>query len=227
LRTPITNLKIRQHLLRRQPDQVDVHLPVIARETDRLSHIIDDLLSLSRMDQGRVELDLQPVDLNQLAQQYVDDRTPLAQQRELTLRFVGTPGLPRVRADEGMLGQALSILLTNALNYTPAGGTVTVEVRDCRQGPDPWGCVAVSDTGPGIQPEEMPQLFERFFRGSAAEITRSRGTGLGLAILKEIITRHGGRVEVESEGIPGKGAVFLLWLPCGGAPAAGEAAQRG
>ncbi len=120
-----------------------------------------------------------------------------------------------MRADVDLLGQALSILLTNALNYTPAGGTVEVQVgmRDVEG--ELWGTLAMIDDGPGIAPEDQPHLFERFYRGRAAKTTKAPGTGLGLAILKEIIDQHGGRVEVHSTGIPGEGTRFTLLLPPG------------
>lgn len=211
LKTPITNLKLRQYLLAAQPGQVDVHLPVLRRETERLEVIIENLLFLSRLDQGRVRLRLVAVDLNALAGQYASDRQTLAASHELTLRVDLRPGLPTVRADSGLLGEALSVLLTNALNYTPGGGTVTIHTcLDAAAGQVGFG---VSDDGPGIPPEEHPSLFKRFFRGTAGLESGMSGTGLGLAIVQEIVERHQGHVEVVSSGVPGEGATFTIWLP--------------
>ena len=115
-----------------------------------------------------------------------------------------------------MIGEALSVLLTNALNYTPQGGRVEV-VTQGRHGDDgSWSGISVIDTGPGIPPLEMPHLFERFFRGSAAYKSGAPGTGLGLSIACEIVEQHQGKIEIKSEGIPGKGAEFTIWLPTNG-----------
>jgi signal transduction histidine kinase len=114
-----------------------------------------------------------------------------------------------------MLGQVLSILLTNALNYTPDGGKVTIRVEMREEDGRSWGGFSVSDTGPGIPPEEQPRVFTRFFRGQSAHSTKVSGTGLGLAIAKEIVDRHRGQIEVDSTGIPGEGTTFRVWLPLG------------
>jgi signal transduction histidine kinase len=213
LRTPITNLKLYQGLLAAHPDEIDEHLAVLRRETDRLNHIIEDLLRLSRIDQGRIELNLTTLDVNALTGQYVADRQPLAEAKGLALAFAGQPDLPLVRGDEGLLGQALSILLTNALSYTPEGGEVTVSTQRKPLPQKQWVGFSVSDNGPGVTLEEQSQLFQRFFRGNAGRASNTPGTGLGLAIVKEIVQRHQGRIDVVSEGVPGKGATFSVWLP--------------
>ncbi|NDJ79087.1 MAG: PAS domain S-box protein, partial [Chloroflexi bacterium] len=218
LRTPITNLRLREHLLAAQPERLATHLDVIQRETNRLETLIEDLLALSRLDQERVTLAFAPTDLNTLVTEYVTDRQPLAQQKALTLRYEVAPELPPVRADRGLVGQVLSILLTNALNYTPAGGEVVVRTQvqpaanHAGEGAREAG-FAVLDTGPGIPREEQPRLFTRFFRGEAAHELGISGTGLGLAIAHEIIERHAGRITVHSTGMPGDGTIFEVWLP--------------
>lgn len=212
LRTPITSLKLNLHLLAHRPEKWEQYFPVIRRETDRLAFIIDDLLRLSRLDQGRVEFEFGPVNLNALAAQYVEDRKPMAEGRGITLRFEGDPRLLPIEADEGLLGQVLSILLANALNYTPAGGNVTVSTEFIA-GKQAQAVLRVSDTGPGISAEEQTQLFRRFFRGAVGQASGMPGTGLGLAIAWEIVQRHRGHITVESEGIPGRGTTFSVFLP--------------
>jgi signal transduction histidine kinase len=107
----------------------------------------------------------------------------------------------------------VSILLTNALNYTPAGGHITIR-SDRRQQPEQqWVGFQVQDTGLGITPADQNHLFERFFRGKVGQNSGAPGTGLGLAIAKEIMTRHDGCIEVQSSGIPGEGTTFTVWLP--------------
>lgn len=213
LRTPITNMVLREHLLRQRPEDWDQHLPVIERETVRLSHIIDDLLVLACMEQGTLEVNQVDIDLNQLTRQYITDRSVLAESQELTVVWQGAPTAPVVRADEGLLEQALSILTTNAFNYTPKGGKITVAVRLRQNETEQWAGIVVSDTGWGIAPDEIPHLFDRFFRGKAAHKSGAHGTGLGLAILKRIVDQHHGQIDVESDGIPGHGTTFSIWLP--------------
>ena len=116
-------------------------------------------------------------------------------------------------ADEGLLGQVLGSLLTNALNYSPQGSAITVGTSTRQQSGMSWVGISVSDNGDGITPDEMTHLFERFYRGVAGRESGQPGTGLGLSIVHEIVERHGGQVEVESEGLPSKGATFHVWLP--------------
>jgi signal transduction histidine kinase len=213
LRMPITNIKLYNYLLATQPDKLAVYLTTLQRETERLERLIDDLLYLSRLDQAEVTLHLMPVVLNSLVDIYIIDRTALAESRGLDLVFEKASDLPTVKADQVQIGQVLGVLLTNALNYTPAGGTVTVRTQAGEFEDKRWVGFSVSDTGPGISSQEQSSLFERFFRGKAGRESNLPGTGLGLAIAKELVDRHDGRIEVESEGVPGKGATFTVWLP--------------
>ncbi len=213
LRTPITSLKLNYRLIDMDPTNQPVYMERLGREIDRLNTLIEDLLRLSRLDQGQVKLDLAPVDLNELAARYVNDRTPLAGNKGLSLSFNGGSGLPPVQADEGLLGQVLSILLTNAINYTPSGGQIAVTTQTREADGTHWAGFCVSDTGPGIDPRDLPHLFERFFRGVVGRNSGIGGTGLGLSIAQEIAARHGGHIEIASEGKPGQGATFTVWLP--------------
>jgi len=144
---------------------------------------------------------------------FITDRTLLAQERGLELTFEPAHSLPAVSADQMLIGQALSILLTNALNYTPRGGEISVTTRAEERDGQESVVLRVRDTGPGIPVEEQPNLFQRFFRGRVGKDSDAAGTGLGLAIAHEIIERHHGQIEVSSAGIPGKGAMFSIWLP--------------
>ena len=213
LRTPITSLKLSHRLLEMDPAGREKYMGRLGREINRLNALIEDLLRLSRLDQGRVELKLQPVDINELAQQYVNDRTPLAESQGLTLLFEGDLDLSPAQADEGLIGQVLSILLTNALNYTPAGGRVTVSTLIESLNGKQWVGFSVSDNGPGITPDDLSHLFERFYRGKAGHNSGAPGTGLGLAIAQEIVERHHGRIAIQSEGVPGQGSRFTVRLP--------------
>jgi PAS domain S-box-containing protein len=215
LRTPISSLKLYHHLLEANPKKRSTYMERLARETERLEHIVEDLLYVSRLERGQIPLTLSPLDLNALVEQYATDRAPLAEEKGLGLTFERAPNLPAVQADEGLLGQALSTLLTNALNYTPAGGRVVVSALSEEHDGARWAGFRVSDTGPGIPPEEHPLIFQRFFRGSVGRGSGAPGTGLGLSIVREVANRHGGRVEMTSTGVPGEGAAFTVWLPVG------------
>ena len=213
LRTPITNLKLYHKLLTRNPVNQETYMSVLDRETERLRLLVESLLSLSRLEQDAVRLNLVACDLNALAEIYVDDRRTLAAERNLTLLCKPASPLPPSWADDDQIGQALSVLLTNALNYTPPGGAVIVATHQREVEEKSWVGISVSDNGPGVGSDEQPRLFERFFRGRAALDSGEPGTGLGLAIAHEIVKRHGGSIEAESEGVPGKGVTFTIWLP--------------
>lgn len=213
LRTPITSMKLNIALLSKTGQDTDELIGRIQRECNRLTRIIEDLLTLSRLEQNQVPLKLTWCNLTDVAQEYVGDRVPLAESHQLHLSLEQDPDLPLLEADRGLIGMALSVLLTNAFNYTPPGGLVEVRTRNRQAGGTGWAGISVRDNGPGISPAEQSQLFVRFFRGEAARQSRQPGTGLGLSIVKQILDRHHGQVEVESEGIPGKGTAFTLWLP--------------
>ncbi len=213
LRTPITNLKLYHRLLMTRPKDKDRYMVVIQRETARLEHIIEDLLMLSRLDRGKTQLDKQPFDLNQLIEEYVSDRESMASNRQLALTMECEPDLPLTVADRGLIGQVLSILLTNAINYTPEGGSITVRSEVLESDGKRWAGLHVIDSGPGIPLSEQRYLFDRFFRGKAGRESGMPGTGLGLAIVKEIIQQHQGTVEVASEGNAGEGTTFSVRLP--------------
>ncbi len=220
LRTPLTNIRLYLDLLRavREPTKTWQYLETMDRESTRLANLIDDLLSLSRLDVGTVTVNLTPVDINGLLNALVEDRSVLAATRGLTLRLECDPAVPPVPGDDRLLTQVFTNLLTNALNYTLSGGTVTLRTRvEADNGRHV--AAEVEDTGLGIPLEEQSQIFRRFFRGRASRETGAAGTGLGLAICKEIIDRHGGRIDVVSEGIPGRGSRFTVRLPCQPGPA--------
>src|SRR5574341_1409045 len=216
LRTPITGLKLNYRLIQMDPERQDTYVQRLGREIDRLNGLIEDLLRLSRLDQGRVALNMERLDLNELGRQYVEDRGPLAEDRQISLNFKGKTRLPEVQADKGLLGQAISVLLTNALNYTPGSGQVAIQTRTRKRDGQQWAGIAVSDTGPGIGADEIGHLLQRFFRGKTGRDSGVPGTGLGLAIAHEIVERHQGRIEVESAGVPGEGTTFTIWLPAAG-----------
>jgi PAS domain S-box-containing protein len=215
LRTPLTNIRLYLDLLERVQDKTRVtrYLETLSRESDRLANLIDDLLSLSRLDVGATPLQPRPVDINRLLASLVADRSSLASQQGLTLKIETDPDISRISGDERLIGQIFTNLLTNAMNYTNDGGSITIRSRQAEHEGVPGVIVEVDDTGLGIMPDEQVDIFKRFFRGVASRSTGAPGTGLGLAICQEIAQRHGGFISVRSEGIPGKGSCFSVWLP--------------
>jgi signal transduction histidine kinase len=189
------------------------YLETLLRESERLAHLIDDLLDLSRLEAGATPFSPRPVDVNQLLQALVNDRMALAAKRSLTLSIEVDPQLPPAMGDERLLAQVFTNLLTNAMNYTPGGGKIRMRTRRRKGSDGDWVTAEVQDTGPGIPPEEQPLLFRRFFRGRSSHVSGVSGTGLGLAICKEIAELHGGRITLESQTRPGEGAIFTVWVP--------------
>jgi PAS domain S-box-containing protein len=215
LRTPLTNIRLYLDLISSSGDSTKTnrYLETMDRETTRLGTLIDDLLSLSRLEAGTVAFNPTPTDINRLLQALVDDRSALAASRGLQLALECDPQLPPIVGDERLLTQVFTNLLTNSLNYTPEGGKVTLRSRRCTSNGSEWVTTEVEDSGLGIPTDEQSMIFRRFYRGRASREATAPGTGLGLAICKEILDRHAGRIEVESDGVPGRGARFTVWLP--------------
>lgn len=182
---------------------------IIHAQATRLARLTEDLLELSRLEAGRLELRLEPVDLAELLRAEAVVAAPLAAQRGLDFGLEEMPAsLPLVRADPDRIRQVLRNFLDNALQYTPSGGSITIAAR--LQNNDV--AVAVRDTGIGIADAERGRVFERFYRVDAARSHQpGGGTGLGLAIARHLIELHGGSIGVESE--LGAGSRFYFTLP--------------
>jgi GAF domain-containing protein/two-component sensor histidine kinase len=213
LRTPLSNIRLYLDLMRRgRTERYESYLQTLNRETNRLVVLIEDLLAVSRIDAGSVIPYPVLLDLNALARGLVEDRQRLFADRGLDLEVALDSRLPRVSADERMISQVLANLMTNALNYTPAGGKVQLKTRIEHDNRDAaWAVLSVTDNGLGIAKDEQEHIFERFFRGKASRMMGTPGTGLGLSICKEVIERHGGRITLQSAAQ--RGSTFSVWLP--------------
>ncbi len=177
-------------------------------EIVRLSRLVEDLLMLARGDSGRVELRREPLDLSKLCQQMVEYISPLADQRQQTLNYNGPNTALMVNVDALRIKQLLLNLLDNAIKYTEPQGRIALGLKT----EDKDAVITVTDTGRGIPPEDLPHIFDRFFRRSAKTADRSAtGFGLGLSIVKWIVDSHGGKIEAQSE--VGKGTTFRVRLP--------------
>jgi signal transduction histidine kinase len=195
------------------------HLEPIYQETVLLQRLVEDLRLLTLADAGQLELICSDVDVERLLRGVRESAAAIAQDKGVSLRvdvqydpLQGGEHLV-VYADEDRLRQVLGNLMSNALRYTPAGGTVTLGARRISggAGADAGGVrLTVSDTGPGIPPQDLPHVFDRFYRGDAARDRASGGSGLGLAIARALVEAHGGTIEVQSE--LGKGTVVVVGL---------------
>lgn len=226
LRTPLTSIRLYLNLADRgDPSRLGTYLGALNRETARLQHLVESLLLVSRLDLGKVSPSLNIVDLNGISETLVSDRKRLFAEQDLKLLSDNAPDLPSVQADRQLIEQVLTNLLTNAMNYTPPGGSVQVRTGTVERNGERWATVSISDTGLGISNEERKRLFTRFERGQASAALQVPGTGLGLAISKEIVELHGGDITVESA--LGEGSTFTVWLPVESLDAQLSAPQAG
>jgi PAS domain S-box-containing protein len=198
LRTPLTSIRGYLELVLEGPDGLSKEngefLGIVDRNAARLERLVDDLLFMARLGSGKLELSLQDTDLAALARESVGAAAPRASAQAVELECV-VEEVPAVRGDPGRLGQLLDNLISNAVKFTPDGGHV--DVRVFPQNGDV--AIEVADTGIGISANEQGQLFQKFFRTSAAGDRAIQGTGLGLSISKAIVEAHAGRIELESE----------------------------
>jgi two-component system, OmpR family, phosphate regulon sensor histidine kinase PhoR len=210
LRTPLSLIRGYTETLldgaRDDPEVATRFLQTIERNAERLTLLIDDLLTISELESGRVKLNLEVVTLAPVVAKVLEDYKDRAAGRGVGL-LNQVPDLA-ARADLNRLEQVLSNLVDNAIKYGRAQGTVTVSARATEQGQVE---LCVQDDGPGIPPESLQRIFERFYRVDQARSREQGGTGLGLAIVKHIVQSHGGRVWATSE--PGHGASFYFVLP--------------
>lgn len=209
MRTPLSSIQGFAHLaLTRKLTREKLldYLKVIHSESRRLGGLVDDFLDLQRLEAGAEVFHYFDLDLADLICTVANDH-PLAEESAHHIRLDISPG-PRVRGDAQRLRQVVVNLLSNAIKFSPQGGEIVISLR--REGQEV--ICSLSDRGLGILPEELNQLFERFWRGEAAEQYRIRGTGLGLTLCKEIIHKHGGRIWAESDGAE-QGAMFSFALP--------------
>jgi signal transduction histidine kinase len=213
LRTPITILKLKCYLLETHPDRLEDSLEEIKQATRRLEALIEDMLYASRIEHELREVALSTVELNRLVDQIAAKYGPIANERGIELILKQEDILPKIKGHAILLKRALSNILTNAVNYSYEGDQiiVTTGVESNRDKQQVY--LQISDTGLGISSEELPYIFDRFYRGKIAVESHKPGAGLGLYIAREIINRHAGQLEVQSEGVSRKGCTFTIRLP--------------
>ena len=225
LRTPLTAIMGFLDLVLEEEGSVSPsarqQLLVVKRNSERLLRLVSDLLFAAQAQDGRLALDVEPVDLPVLAWQAVADLAPRAATGGVALLHQ-LPKSLLVNADPVRIRQVVDNLLSNALKYTPAGGTVTLRLLETL---DDEVAFVISDTGIGIDKRELSRLFTRFFRTQDAETRAIQGVGLGLAITKSIVESHDGHIDVESR--PGEGSTFTVVLPRSGPRGVGARDREG
>jgi PAS domain S-box-containing protein len=212
LRTPMTAIKGYTDLLYggmvgEVNQEQKRFLNIVRSNADRLTALISDLLDISRIETGRVRFEPEPVQLGDVVKTVIDALTPNVEKKGHRLSYQIEAGMPDIMGDPSRLNQVFTNLVGNAINYTPEGGTVTVNVYSVQNAVR----VDVVDSGIGIHSKDLSRIFERFYRAEHPLVQESRGSGLGLPIVKMFVEMHGGRVWAESE--PEKGSTFTVLLP--------------
>ncbi len=216
LRTPLASLKLSVETLqgagRDDVASKEKFLRTMAAQADRMTQLIDDLMSLNRIEMRAHLSPRDTVDLSELLAQAVQSLEPLAESNGIALSLPAFSGPVRIRGDRDDLHQVFMNLIQNGIRYGHEGGRVSVSVKQVTSAVEgPRIAIAVKDTGIGISQDHLPRLTERFYRVSASASRAKGGTGLGLAIVKHIVSRHRGELRIESE--LGTGSVFTVVLP--------------
>ncbi|QIK40013.1 ATP-binding protein [Pontivivens nitratireducens] len=215
LRTPLASIigyieTLQGHA--RDDEAARIHfLDIMSQQAARMQRLVEDLMSLSRIEMDARSTPTTPCDLSRIVLEVTDGMQPLAQRRKATLQVTFGQETAGIVADRDQIGQVLSNLIENALKYGGEGGTVRVFRTEADSRFPGMIGVGVSDDGPGIGREHLPRLTERFYRVNAKQSRAQGGTGLGLAIVKHILARHGGELDVAS--VQGLGSTFTAWLP--------------
>lgn len=216
LRTPMTPIKGYVEFLMMGgagdlTEQQTQFMDIIKSNIDRLSVLVNDLLDVSRIEAGKVGLNLQPVDLKELSEEIMEDITRKSIEDERPMEFlINAPNmLANVFGDLERVRQIVSNLVSNAYRYTEPDGKIEIRIHEI----DDHIQLDIIDNGIGIFPDEQERIFERFYRGENPLVFASAGTGLGLAIVRELVEMHNGRIWVHSSGVPGTGSTFSMMLP--------------
>jgi len=211
LRTPLTSMRAVLEALADgmvdDPETVQRYYRVAQQDIRALSHLIDDLFDVSQIDAGGLQLDVALNSIGDLISDTIESFSETARRQKVQLSGEVPAGTDPVKMDAQRIGRVLANLTSNALRHTPTGGQVHLAARRTAQGVE----VEVCDTGEGIRAEDLPHVFDRFYRGEKSRSRATGGAGLGLAIARGIVEAHGGSIRVESEA--GHGARFVFVLP--------------
>ena len=210
LRTPTSNIQgyleaIKDGLFQPTPETIDT----LHEQALLLSRLVDDLRLLAQVDAGELRLERSRTRVGELLQSVLEALRPRAEAKGVALGLETDPFLPALDLDPTRIAQVVGNLLENAITHTPGGGRVTMSAHTAANAVE----VAVADTGPGIAPEDLPRLLDRFYRADPSRSRSTGGTGLGLTIARRLVEAHGGSIEAES--VVGQGSRFIIRLPAG------------
>ncbi len=219
LRTPLASLKLLLETVQSAPppEVAQRMLGQMAHEIDAITQLVDELHELAQIESGRVTLKLAPLPIRPVVERALERIRPQADRKQLVIQAEFAEAATIALMDEGRIGQVLLNLLHNAVKFTGAGGSIVIRTAllDRHAGEPaptgPWLTVSVSDTGVGIPTQDLPRIFERFYKVDRARTRHAGGTGLGLAIAKHLVEGHGGRLWVDSA--EGQGSTFSFTLP--------------
>ncbi len=213
LRTPLTSIKgylsvfLQENQGKLTPDQLEL-LNQATRATEQLNSLVENLLSVSRIERGVLAVNLEPVDWTTFVKNIVDDFIQRAREKEINLEFIlPTQTIPQIKVDKLRITEVLTNLLSNAIKYTETGGQISVQIEN----KEDQVITHIKDTGHGISPDAQNQLFGKFFRVAGPLEGGTKGTGLGLYITKSLVEMHHGKIWVESK--LGQGSTFSFSLP--------------
>jgi PAS domain S-box-containing protein len=209
LRTPLSIMQTSLYLLEKNtdPEKRKRHADNLGEQITHITRVLEDFLNLGKLDQlSHADLHLEECDLSTLVHAIRAEQQPFIAQKQHQVKLNLTPNLSPIMAEKAELERALRHIIVNAINFTPDGGTITIETRQDKE----YTVFEVRDSGIGIGPEDLPFIFERFYRADKARDIATGGSGLGLTIANKIIEAHGGKIEVEST--PGEGSVFRVRL---------------
>lgn len=212
LRTPTATIKLYADMLSRAPEaRRQTYQAALIAEADQLTQLVEDILRLNSIASGDWRSNARPWSLSEIVRQHEGQCQRVVETHDLHFETDLDPDAPEVQIDVTWLVDALCRLVSNAVRYTPPGGQVTIRTGTDTMNERRWATLSVVDTGVGIPEEELPHIFERFYRGDYARDQQISGTGLGLAIVKGVADLHNGRVTVESK--VAEGSTFTLWFP--------------
>ena len=216
LRTPLTSLRAVVETLQdgALEETLVAHsfLERAERELDTLTQMVEELLELSRIESGEVPLRLEPTDIGELIFDALDRLHPQAERADIAIDVQVAERLPMVSADAERMQRVVANLVHNAIKFTPAHGTIIITARlNDRADVQAEVLLSVKDNGMGIAPDDLPRIFERFYKSDRARTRGGSGTGLGLAIARHLVEAHGGRIWAKSK--QGKGSTFFFTLP--------------
>ena len=208
IKTPLSSIKLNLYMLQKktEPESQQKYLEQMEGQVKHLTKLVEDILTMSRLDKGGA-LDFAPINVNTLIKDISENYGNLIQEKGGSIKLETEPDIEIVRGNEIELGRAIANLVENAINYTHPGDTIIIET--CQEHSDVM--IKVQDSGIGISEEDLPHIFNRFYRADKARNTNQGGTGLGLAIVKRIVELHNGKIEVKST--LGKGSTFRIAIP--------------